>query len=205
VNHRQSWMNRKAFTLIEVVLVLAIVAVVAAMAWPAVQRLYAGRRVNSAADRVRSAWCQARVEAMRSGRTYAFRYEPGGDRFRTELQPDADPSASSAVTAGRSAGGTASAAPTGGQSQPVEDQSLPEGVKFSADAACNRAASTSHTAPRSASGSTDGWSDPILFYPDGTTSDVQLVLTSPRSLAIRMILRGMTGTVTIADLEAVVE
>jgi type II secretion system protein H len=197
--------RRSGFTLMEIMLVLAIVAIIAAVAWPGVQRLYAGRRLTAAADRVRSAWCQARVEAMRSGRTYAFRYEPGGDRFRTERDTDADGAAYSAATTDQAARGNTSATSAGDASQTCEEQTLPEGVKFSADVACGRAASSAGAATRTAGNSANGWSAPILFYPDGTTADVQLVLMDQRSAAVRVLLRGMTGTVTVADIDSAVE
>ncbi len=210
VHDRRRRMNRAyraGFTLMEVVLVLAIMAIIAATAWPGMQRLYAGRRVSAAADQVRSAWCQARVEAMRSGHTYAFRYELGGERFRTELQPDADASTSAnGGTGNQAAGGAASATAAGDASHPAEDRTLPEGVRFSAAAASDPAAgSNPGAAPQPSAGAADGWSAPVFFYPDGTTSDVQLVLTGQRSCAIRVTLRGMTGTVTVADPDAPVE
>ena len=52
------------------------------------------------------------------------------------------------------------------------------------------------TMPRILEGS---WSTPILFYPDGTTSDASLVLTGSRGTSIRVTLRGLTGVASVTD------
>ena len=182
---------RRGFTLMEVVLVLVLMALIAGAAWPSVQRLYASRRLGSAADQIRSAWCQARIEAMRSGHTYTFRYQLDGDHYRLEAQ--SDQGVASSASAGAAGGDVASGAAT------CAEQTLPEGIKFSS------AASGGDTAAQSAGGQSDGWSAPILFYPDGTALDVQLVLADQRSRAVRVILRGMTGAVTLSDLDTTVE
>ena len=52
---------------------------------------------------------------------------------------------------------------------------------------------------------TSDWSDPIFFYPDGTTSDAQLTLKNGQGRAIELNLRGLTGTVDVGDILAVEE
>ena len=47
-----------------------------------------------------------------------------------------------------------------------------------------------------------GWSDSICFYPDGTTSDVRLVLLNDRGNRVELTLRGLTGTVIVGDVQA---
>jgi prepilin-type N-terminal cleavage/methylation domain-containing protein len=176
----------KGVTLFEVLLVLAVAAVIAAMAWPALRRPLARYRLYSAADKVRTQWCQDRVEAMRSGRTYVFRYVVGGNQFRSGPEE-----------------GTSAAASDGsdmiGDGRQRGDGTLPEGVKFLADAPAlpaNRQAA----APDE---SGDSWSDPILFYPDGTTSDARLLLAGDQSCAVRLMLRGLTGAPSVSDPDAI--
>jgi len=63
--HRRSpTTDRKATTLIEVLLVLALLVMLAAMTWPALDRPMADQRLRKAADRVRTAWVRARIDAM---------------------------------------------------------------------------------------------------------------------------------------------
>ena len=44
---------------------------------------------------------------------------------------------------------------------------------------------------------------PILFYPDGTTSDAVLRLASDDELQIELSLRGLTGVTTIGEVFSV--
>jgi hypothetical protein len=49
------------------------------------------------------------------------------------------------------------------------------------------------------------WSRPILFYPDGSTSDAFVVIANENKVGVKVMLRGMTGTSTVGeimDLEA---
>ena len=43
------------------------------------------------------------------------------------------------------------------------------------------------------------WSPPILFNPDGTTSDASLVLQNDKGQTIRVTLRGLTGIADASD------
>jgi prepilin-type N-terminal cleavage/methylation domain-containing protein len=194
-------------TLIEVLLVLAIVAIAAALAWPALEKPLAHHRLNSAVDEVRTEWCQARIEAMRSGRTYAFRYEVGGDHYYTELESGlgGDASSSAIAAVNSPAGAAQSAAPTKAAG-PMDNKTLPKGIKFSAE---QPSQSMTPATPAAAAPSQDqsagGWSNPIFFYPDGTASDVQLILICNQSCAVRVMLRGSTATATTADASSTLE
>lgn len=193
--------NRQGLTLMEVLLVLAIVAISAALIWPALEKPLAYHRLHSAADEVRTEWCQARVEAMRSGRTYAFRYEVGGDRYYTEPDQGPDMSmADSGLAAANSVGGSTQSAAAA--ALPGENKTLPKGVKFVGQQAGESTAPTPAAAQNQPAG---GWSNPIFFYPDGTASDVQLVLICNQSCALRVMLRGSTATATTADAGSTLE
>ena len=193
----------RGYTLVEVLLVLALLAVISAMAWPSLQKPFATRRLYSAADTVRAQWSHARVDAMRSGHTYAFRFEVHGDHFR--VAPDGPAAAASPVTpsAEASDGHSSDSVEDGGvmpedAAAPLDDKTLPEGIKFSATEPTGVASGlpADLTMPPQG-GMPDCWSDPIFFYPDGTTSDARLMLTNDYSSAIELVLRGLTGTVTV--------
>lgn len=196
----------RGVTLVEVLLVMVVLAVVGAFAWSGLQRPFAAQRLKSAADAVRTEWCQARVDAMRSGHTFAFRYVVKGDRYH--LGPQEDPGASaSSETDNATASQDELSALGEDPIAPPEDRTLPSGVKFLADdsADAELAAMEGEQETTESQADADAWSDPIFFYPDGTTSDARLVLASDRNSAIRVMLRGLTGTVTIGDLGAVAE
>jgi hypothetical protein len=44
------------------------------------------------------------------------------------------------------------------------------------------------------------WSEPILFYPDGTASDATVVLENEYRRRIELTLRGLTGVATVGEL-----
>ena len=44
------------------------------------------------------------------------------------------------------------------------------------------------------------WSPPILFYPDGTTSDARVVLANKKRQVIEVTLRGITGMAQAGEL-----
>ncbi len=73
---------RSAFTLIELVLVLAIVVIMVGLSWPILEKPMAYERLRHAADQVMAEWTFARVEAMRTGDHQIFRYEPGTGAYQ---------------------------------------------------------------------------------------------------------------------------
>ena len=188
---------RRAFTLVEVLLTLAIMVIIAGVAWTALQRPLARQRLRSAADTVRTELCQARVDAMKSGHTYSFRYMVHGDRYHFGPQGDAS-QADSAAPAQHSA---ATDDETLGDEPlpPSVDKTLPRGIRFlSADGGGELAAMGDDPQAQSAENG-DAWSDPIYFYADGSTSDARLLLAASRHAAMRLLLRGVTGSVTVDD------
>ncbi len=74
--------GRSAFTLIELVLVLAIVVIMVGLSWPILEKPMAYERLRHAADQVMAEWTFARVEAMRTGDHQIFRYEPGTGAYQ---------------------------------------------------------------------------------------------------------------------------
>ena len=109
--------DRRAITLLEVLLVLALLVILSAMTWPALDRPMANQRLRKAADQVRTAWTRARVEAMTTGQTFAFRCTIGENRF--EIAAQAGPEAVDVPPADQAAPAAASRRHT-----------LPEDVRF---------------------------------------------------------------------------
>jgi Tfp pilus assembly protein FimT len=104
--------------------------------------------------------------------------------------------------------------------EPQREGSLPEGVTFpeeqtavapddpnnSSSSSQSGSTSSSNTpsaanAPPGASGSSSGdnagWSDPLWFNPDGTTSTARLVLKNTYNFTVEISLRGFTGVATV--------
>jgi prepilin-type N-terminal cleavage/methylation domain-containing protein len=190
-SRRRSRVRRQAFTLMELLLVLALMVAIAAIAWPALRGSFDTQRLSKSADQLRAAFGKTRVRAMRTGAIQVFRFQPGRGGYGSETWTA---SAEEVVSAATAAGGVASGPPmpTATAAPTSSTDTLPEGVVFhlaevTVDA---RAASLLGAG---GDGETAEWSSPIFFYPDGTTSNSHVVLANERGQAIVVTLRGLTG------------
>ena len=170
--------RRSGFSLLELMLVLAIMVVVAALAVPAVQGTIASQAIVSGTDRVRIAMGQARVQAIRSGKVFAFYYQRNGQRF--DVAPLEDFSRFSGQQNGRP--------PVSVQARDISDNWLPREVRFVAGQ--TQLDSRSETA-KEASGASS--MDAVLFYPDGTSQDAKIHLQDQQGRTMAVELRGLTG------------
>ncbi len=191
--HARTRCRRRAFTLMELMLTLSLLVIIAALAWPVMDGPLANLRMRKAADKVRAEWVSARVEAMDTGRTFVFRYVPEKDRFvvkphvRTETSGDWENTGAGSQGYGERPART------------IRD-SLPRGITFLASQteSDTRASGFGIDSDPTVDPTSD-WSDPILFYPDGTTSSAELILRDEDGRCINLKLRGLTGEVNIGE------
>ena len=169
--------RRSGFTMLEMMLVLAIAIVVAALAVPAVQGTIGNQAIASGADRVRVAMGQARVQAIRTGDVHAFFYQHDGQWF--DVAPLAD---HQRLTRQQTNGRTPS-----NNDRELSDNWLPRQVFFIAGETQNDARS------ESAREASNAPINAILFYPDGTAQDARILLQDERSRTMAVELRGLTG------------
>ena len=96
-------MRRPAFMLIELMLVLAILLMLAAVALPALTGTLEGQRLRHSAGLVRNEWKGARLKAMEEGLIICVRYKIGGNEMLIDRVLDAHftASLSSRETSGR--------------------------------------------------------------------------------------------------------
>lgn len=197
-------MKRRAFTLLEMLLVLAIMVVVFAAAAPALRGVMRDAALKNAADTVRIHWTKAHVKAMKTGRIQVFRFERDGSRFTVQPWAAADDQIEAApAVQGFGTAEEETASPRLDESSAV---SLPEGTKFVAGAAALEGRSQAVEKDiKDANRFEADWSQPILFYPDGSSSDAWVIVANERDVAIRVDLRGMTGTTTLGEITDVEE
>src|SRR6056297_575276 len=190
-------------TLLEVLLTLAIMTAVAALSLPLLDGMLSNRRLVRGAEVVRVHMMQARLEAMRSGRTQIMRCPPAGStmtivpfRNMADLTEAADQIGSGAMLL---QGGQPTAAPlpteTNEEPRTVE---LPEEITF----ADSRVESTTRSillANQAAAQTqaSDDTSLPILFYADGSTSNAAVTVQQSGAGRIVIALRGLTGEATV--------
>lgn len=187
---------RQAFTLVEILLVLVILVVASAIIAPTFYRALRDQRLRSAAEQVRTEWNRAHIKAMKSGRIQVFRFQPSGRKFQIEPYKAAD----DALEAAKPLSDFAPPAPSPTADGTEEDtrNQLPEGITFLEGVTAEEERGK---AVEDAMGGGGGeWSQPILFYPDGVSSDAWLVVADEHNSAIRVELRGLTGLAVVGDL-----
>lgn len=190
-------------TLLEVLLALGVLSILVALAWPSVLRLHGEQLLINAAEKVRSLVASARVHAIESGLVYQFRFEPEGNHFlvvpfEREFE-SVDPRTQGAGTAE----GHGRFSKAGGN--------LPEGVTFTMSTVPNQQTATGtgqqissdvlQGLPNADKLSAVSWSGPILFQPDGSSSDTELILRDRRQQRIVVRIRGLTGAVGVGRLQ----
>jgi type II secretory pathway pseudopilin PulG len=161
--------QRSAHTLLEVILVLALLVIIAGITFPTVMSAYGSQRIRAGSDTIRAGFVEARTHAVSESRRYRFSVMEGKGNFR--VAPD-DP----AFWSG---------------SPPQDDQSpafvyedeLPPGIHF--------------TFPNGG-GSGGQWKTVAVFDSDGSADnaeEITLELRGTRPLVIT--LRALTGSSTV--------
>jgi prepilin-type N-terminal cleavage/methylation domain-containing protein len=193
---QQHWVGetrRHGITLLEILLVVAIVALIASLAMPNLLRTFAAHTIDKSADIVRSEMGRARVKAIRSGKIYAFVYNLGQSQmavrpFDALVQAGSIDHFTSTGTADRRS-----------SHLDYSGENLPRGIRFAAGSAVADVRSEYVTEEV---GGTSGKMTPILFYPDGSSQNAKIVLTNEAGDAVQIILRGLTGSARVARLDS---
>jgi prepilin-type N-terminal cleavage/methylation domain-containing protein len=191
--------KRRAFTLLELLLVLALMVVIAAIAWPSIKGPFESQRLSRSAEQVRAEFGKLRVRSMRTGQIHVFRFQPGQAGFAWEPWTNSVEDVNSSNIAGNGFGATA---PAVLPASSHEDQ-LPEGIQFHAAEVTLDARASQLLGPGGEAAADAEWSDPIFFYPDGTTSNTHLVLNNTRGQAVIVTLRGLTGLTLASEMTTV--
>lgn len=173
---------RQAFTLIELILVMAIIVMIASLATPMMTRMIGRQSLTQGANRVRVEMGRARVEAIKTGDVQALFFLPQGHWFN--VAPFSQLPQQSGI-ASRELTQLNNRVYTG-----YEDSFLPKGIRF--------AAGSTEVDARAAQTLGDvkidnGSLQPVLFYPDGTAQDATIYLQDDRRNRIAVVLRGLTG------------
>lgn len=169
-------MRRKGYTLLEMVLVVGLLVIIAGLAYPVVDNMYASSRLNAASDTVRARWSEARSRAMEERRGYRFAVKDNSGEFRiapetTEFWDDADESNNGS---------------NDDQMALVVEGSLPDQVFFGGTGAA-------------ASSAAQEWRKLVVFMPDGSASeDVEVTFATQGSRAVTLKLRATTGCAVTA-------
>ncbi len=228
----QSPWSPNGFTLLELMIVLALVALLMALAWPTLRRPMLRSVTEQAARQLAEDLSRARLSAIETGEPWVFRFEPDGSRYM--IAPARDPGEASLDDQGErygpiedsaeSDGGTDRDAPSGPQmidstldddvifgdpasladSNPFGDSAL--GDAYQDELQATEAVTTlREEAADELTGESEfgegsesvDWASPLLFYPSGRAENAEFLLVGPDEYRVRIVLRGLTGAVTI--------
>jgi len=179
---------RPAYTLFEMTLVVALVAILAALGYPSLDSAYNGMKVDAGVDAVRAAWAEARSHAVNEGQAYRFSVNPGKGTYRVA------PDSADYWT------GNDTPTPDDPTNPPlVLEDSLPKPATF-----CSTNGQDAQETDEGDSPKDEETVEPsslvtgAVFLPDGTAqddADIALGIHGQRWVTLH--LRGLTGIVTV--------
>lgn len=177
-------------TLFELILVVAIVVLVAALAAPTLSQAFKTQRLKKSADLVRAEWGRAKVSAIRNGEEFGFFYEPETGKYWIA------PFSSVYIDQG----------PANGDQEAITNYDygnglLPKGIVFDS----GQSIEDGRTELLADEEGIGNMSNTILFYPDGTSQDAELYLRNEADLYIRINMRSLTGVSSVSDVMTSIE
>ena len=166
---------------------MAILLAVSALAVPTIQRAFSRQALTKGAGMLRATLGKARVRSLKTGEIHAVYYIPGESWHG--VAPFANVQEQMSIANQR--------AEDARNRSPFEDFAedlLPRGVVFIEGQAAEdaRAAQAVEDNGQSATGNVRM----ILFYPDGTSQDAQIIIENDKGAQMQVDLRGLTGTAT---------
>ncbi|MHB8862092.1 MAG: pilus assembly FimT family protein [Pirellulaceae bacterium] len=213
-----SRVDRHGFTLLELIIVLAILSVLIAAAWPALRRPVLRSAAQQAARQLVKDLARARMKAVESGSVMRFRFEPGGMQYKVEsaivsmdtqdttgnVREENDASADAAASDDPSTFGFEAQLPAEvvfRDPSSVDDEDLPPGSAL-ARMLEQESQETEEVTPLIDRGEIDAeFSMPVFFYPTGRAENAEFVLQGPDGYRISVRLRGLTGAASLGPLE----
>jgi len=210
--------RRAAFSLLELLLVLAILVTLAGFAIPTFDAMVSSRRIRQSVDRLQNELLEARVEAMRTGQAQVFQATIHGNSYSitpwlggNEAQ-DASAGATIMTQGGvmqteRTDSGLVSA---GSVDESESTKSLESDVLFleiqtlvDARNALEIQKSGELVPVGGGTAGSGSVSSPLLLYPDGTATTAQIILVDNRGRRMALQIRGITGRTTSLSLSSI--
>jgi len=190
--------RRSAMTLF----VLALLVIVGSLAAPLYEGSFSSIRLRRGADQILATWSEARTHAIESGQIYQFRFKPEESAYRVDpwsggLEPSTLKTESLLVDTTNTNEKTAEEIELANWKYETQ---LPEKIVFDTAESVSEDELGQRRLTRLDQDSMTEWSAPILFFPDGTTSEASLLLKSSKGLYRRATLRALTGVGRASDL-----
>ena len=190
---------RRAFTLIELVSVIAVLLVISALAWPVLDGRLAAARMRGAAQQVESALVGARAEAQARGIMVRLVARYGA---RAE-----DPQSLVMVSVGDRTAREGGSGPTKGERPATKGDEAGwergSGVRLQAEKPSAIAAGSTREAPVAKAGPTEIAEDLVIatFLPDGTAAAGAVVYLTGGKDAAEVRINRWTGEVSLTPIK----
>lgn len=222
-NHkmRRNLIKNQGLTLLEVMLVMAILVMIASLSLRFTTGVVAHYRLRQSSEDIRAEWTRLRIKAMEDGHIYCFRFSYGDGLYRVDRVLDAHFSAKFDEPNRANTNDDPIWDKTIDPNELTrEDYFLPDPEMeygqtpislsqktelptncFFADGYVKpdtRGRYYEGTDNYSYSYNSGSWSKPILFYPDGTTSTATILIKNDQTRCIELHLRGLTGAVAVS-------
>ena len=173
-------MSRRGFTLLELMLVMTIIVIAAALTFPSFEAMLATTNEYAARDMVRARWAEMRAKALEENRSYRFAVTENTGKFR--VAPDDD-----AYWSGGSTGDGIEDMPL------IIEGDLPEGVLFTTSAE----AFAGEAAP--APGAQWGLTVAVYLGEGIARDDAEIFFGKAGQRPLGLRLRALTGAVSAID------
>ena len=215
---RRNSFKSKGLTLIEVMLVMAILVIIASLSLRFTSGVVAHYRLRQSSEDIRAEWTRLRTKAMEDGHVYSFRLSYGDGVYRVDRVLDAH------FTAKFDEPNRANYSDDPIWDKTIDPDELTRDDYFLPDADREPGESPMSLSQKTElpascffadcyvkpdargryyegtdndffSRNSGNWSKPILFYPDGTTSTATILIKNDQARCIELHLRGLTGAV----------
>jgi len=192
---------RHGFSLLELLVVLAVLALTVGLSWPAVQKPWRKSRLQSAARQLQSELAATRTRAIETAAVLQLRHQPGTGRFAVREAPVIG--AAAEITDGAGAARRLDAV----EIEELHIKQLPDGVFFADIQSERNPGRRLDGPPQGRDGAASDlqtvapgqlpWSEPIWFYPNGRVSGGRFTLAGNHGYYVDVTLRGLTATACI--------
>ncbi len=200
---------RRGFSVIELLIVVAILTLVSAFVVPALRGPLNRSRLRSGAVDVQSAWGKARSFAIREGMSMTFRCRHGGRHWKierlhgkAELNSDLESDLPPEFLSDDDQGIDQLATESHGKGNLVREGRLPEGVTFAGLKLENTSTQRQDEFDgrsndgQSQNSAAEMWSRPLKFSPDGRSQDARLRIAGADNFVVHVKIRGLTSGVS---------
>lgn len=205
---------KSAFTLLEVMLVLAIIAMISAIAVPRLDGIYERYKLRGMANELRLIWDTARLDAMRTGQAQVFQCLPeSGSYSVAPLVLQSDIASAGAGATVMISGGAVAETHSNGLLTAVDPtaksaKKLEQGVTFVSCQVVGSQRAYAVAQDAQATGSSDvntqTVGQAVIFYPDGSTSTAEVRIQNENGDMRAIQLRGLTGHSRVVDVASAV-